>query len=77
MLEGVKRFIAQGTQPGAIDFFARHDHHDQCAARSRGANVGVVITRGYRAIQEIQQQARDGNPATISSSARRTSRRRA
>src|SRR5712691_10853763 len=27
----------------------------------RGAKVGLLITKGYRAIQEIQNQARDGN----------------
>ena len=27
----------------------------------RGAKVGLLITRGYRAVQEIQNQARDGN----------------
>ena len=27
----------------------------------RGAKVGLLITRGYRAVQEIQTQARDGN----------------
>src|SRR5262249_38700514 len=27
----------------------------------RGAKVGLMITRGFRAVQEIQVQARDGN----------------
>ena len=27
----------------------------------RGAKVGLLITKGYRAVQEIQNQARDGN----------------
>src|SRR5207245_272366 len=27
----------------------------------RGAKVGLLITQGYRALQEIQKQARDGN----------------
>src|SRR5205823_6872797 len=27
----------------------------------RGAQVGLLITKGYRAVQEIQGQARDGN----------------
>src|SRR2546422_2438669 len=27
----------------------------------RGARVGLLITKGYRAVQEIQAQARDGN----------------
>ena len=63
VLEGVKRFIAQGKQPGAIDFFAHGTTITTNALlEGRGANVGMMITRGYRAIQEIQQQARDGNP---------------
>src|SRR5262249_39661672 len=27
----------------------------------RGARVGLLITKGYRAVQEVQTQARDGN----------------
>ena len=27
----------------------------------RGAKVGLLITKGYRAVQEVQNQARDGN----------------
>ena len=27
----------------------------------RGAKVGLLITKGFRAVQEIQNQARDGN----------------
>ena len=27
----------------------------------RGAKVGLLITKGYRAVQEVQGQARDGN----------------
>jgi len=26
----------------------------------RGAKVGLLITKGYRAVQEVQNQARDG-----------------
>ncbi len=28
----------------------------------RGAEVGLLITKGFRAVQEVQSQARDGNP---------------
>ena len=27
----------------------------------RGAKVGLLITKGFRAVQEVQSQARDGN----------------
>ncbi len=63
VLEGVNRFIAQGKKPDAIEFFAHGTTITTNALlEMRGAKVGMMITRGYRAIQEIQQQARDGNP---------------
>ena len=63
VLEGVNRFIANGKPPAAIEFFAHGTTITTNALlEGRGANVGMMITKGYRAIQEIQQQARDGNP---------------
>jgi N-methylhydantoinase A len=63
VLEGVNRFIAQGKQPDTIEFFAHGTTITTNALlEMRGAKVGMLITKGYRAIQEIQQQARDGNP---------------
>src|SRR5262245_28101352 len=62
VLEGVARFIANGVPPAQIGFFA---HGPSTATRAllemRGAKVGLLITEGYRALQEIHSQARDGN----------------
>src|SRR5437588_12676620 len=61
-LDGVARFLARGIAPSQIDFFA---HGTTITTNSllemRGAKVGLLITKGYRAVQEIQAQARDGN----------------
>ncbi len=62
VLDGVTGFIARGIDPGEIAFFA---HGTTIATNAllemRGARVGLLITKGYRAVQEVQSQARDGN----------------
>ncbi len=62
VLDGVTRFIARGIDPGAIEFFAHGTTITTNALlEMRGAKVGLLITRGFRAVQEVGQQARDGN----------------
>src|SRR6202158_6138393 len=62
VLDGVARFVARGIAPGSIDFFAHGTTITTNALlEMRGAKVGLLITKGYRAVQEIQNQARDGN----------------
>jgi len=62
VLDGVARFIASGVSPAAIEFFAHGTTITTNALlEMRGAKVGLLITKGYRAVQEIQNQARDGN----------------
>ncbi len=62
VLEGVNRLLARGIKPDAIGFFAHGTTITTNALlEMRGAKVGLLITRGYRAVQEIQNQARDGN----------------
>src|ERR1700731_3105261 len=62
VLAGVARFIAGGIPPTEIGFFAHGTTITTNALlEMRGAKVGLLITKGYRAIQEIQNQARDGN----------------
>src|ERR1700730_14002147 len=62
VLDGVARFAARGIAPGSIDFFAHGTTITTNALlEMRGAKVGLLITRGFRAVQEIQNQARDGN----------------
>jgi N-methylhydantoinase A len=62
VLDGVARFIARGIAPEEIGFFAHGTTITTNALlEMRGAKVGLLITKGYRAVQEIQTQARDGN----------------
>src|SRR5262249_49099817 len=59
---GVARFIARGVAPAEIGFFAHGTTITTNALlEMRGAKVGLLITKGYRAVQEVQNQARDGN----------------
>ena len=63
VLDGVAKFIARGVAPGDIGFFAHGTTITTNALlEMRGAKVGLLITKGYRAVQETQNQARDGNP---------------
>ena len=57
-----RTFIATGVAPGEIEFFAHGTTITTNALlEMRGAKVGLLITKGYRAVQEVQNQARDGN----------------
>jgi N-methylhydantoinase A len=62
VLNGVNKFIARGIAPADIEFFAHGTTITTNALlEMRGAKVGLLITEGYRAVQEVQSQARDGN----------------
>jgi N-methylhydantoinase A len=62
VLDGLARFIARGIAPHEIGFFAHGTTITTNALlEMRGAKVGLLITEGYRAVQEVQNQARDGN----------------
>ena len=62
VLDGVAKLIAGGVSPAQIGFFAHGTTITTNALlEMRGAKVGLLITSGYRAVQEIQNQARDGN----------------
>src|SRR5256712_9076777 len=62
VLEGVARFIAKGIPPSQIGFFAHGTTITTNALlEMRGGQVGLLTTQSYRAVQEIQNQARDGN----------------
>jgi N-methylhydantoinase A len=62
VLNGVGKFIAHGIAPADIAFFAHGTTITTNALlEMRGAKVGLLITKGYRAVQEVQNQARDGN----------------
>jgi N-methylhydantoinase A len=63
VLNGVRRFLDKGIAPGDITFFAHGTTITTNALlEMRGARVGLLITRGFNAVQETQNQARDGNP---------------
>src|SRR6266849_913810 len=62
VLNGIANFVGRGIDPAEIDFFAHGTTITTNALlEMRGAKVGLLITKGYRAVQEIQNQARDGN----------------
>jgi N-methylhydantoinase A len=62
VLSGVVNFIARGVSPHDIEFFAHGTTITTNALlEMRGASVGLLITKGFRAVQEVQNQARDGN----------------
>src|SRR3954447_15077915 len=62
VLNGVAKFIGRGIAPDEIGFFAHGTTITTNALlEMRGAKVGLLITQGYRAVQEVQNQARDGN----------------
>jgi N-methylhydantoinase A len=62
VLNGIASFVRRGIDTAQIDFFAHGTTITTNALlEMRGAKVGLLITKGYRAVQEIQNQARDGN----------------
>ncbi len=62
VLDGIAKFVDKGVSAENIEFFAHGTTITTNALlEMRGAKVGLFITSGYRAVQEIQNQARDGN----------------
>jgi N-methylhydantoinase A len=63
VLRGTERFAARGIDLAEIEFFAHGTTITTNALLElRGARVGLLITHGYNAVQEVQSQARDTNP---------------
>ena len=63
VLHGVENFAARGVALADIEFFSHGTTITTNALlEMRGARVGLLINRGFRAVQETQNQARDGNP---------------
>ena len=63
VLNGISNFVSKGIAPEAIEFFSHGTTITTNALlEMRGAKVGLMITKGYRAVQEVQTQGRDGNP---------------
>lgn len=62
VLEGTRRLVARGIGPDEIDFFSHGTTVTTNALlEMKGAKIGLLITKGFRAIQEVQSQAREGN----------------
>ncbi len=62
IMRGIGNFAARGIDLAAIEFFSHGTTITTNALLElRGAKVGLLINRGFRAVQETQGQARDGN----------------
>jgi len=62
VLDGTLRLLARGIAPEEIDFFSHGTTVTTNALlEMKGAKVGMLITKGFRAIQDVQSQAREGN----------------
>lgn len=62
VLDGTMRLLARGIAPDEIDFFSHGTTVTTNALlEMKGAKIGLLITKGFRAIQEVQSQAREGN----------------
>ena len=63
IMHGIENFAARGIDLAAVEFFSHGTTITTNALlEMRGARVGLLINRGFRAVQETQGQARDGNP---------------
>ncbi len=62
VLEGIARLVGRGIDARAIDFFGHGTTVTTNALlEMKGARLGMLITDGFRAIQEVQSQARETN----------------
>lgn len=62
VLNGTRKLLANGVDPGQISFFGHGTTITTNALlEMRGSRTGLLVTEGFRGIQEIQTLARDGN----------------
>jgi N-methylhydantoinase A len=62
IMRGIGNFAARGIDLAATEFFSHGTTITTNALlEMQGAKVGLLINRGFRAVQETQMQARDGN----------------
>jgi len=62
ILEGIQRFFNRGILANEIDFFSHGTTiTTNTLLEMKGANIGMLITKGFRAIQVVQSQARESN----------------
>ena len=61
VLNGVDLLVRRGVDPGAIEFFAHGTTVTTNALLERkGVQVGLLVNEGFRGIQEVQTQHREG-----------------
>ena len=66
VLNGVNNYIARGTPPGSIEFFSHGTTITTNALlQMRGARVGLMITKGYRAVQEVSDPGARWQPVRL------------
>ena len=62
VLEGVQRLMLRGISAAEIGFFSHGTTVTTNALlEMKGATIGMLITKGFRAIQVVQSQARESN----------------
>ena len=62
VIAGLEALGARGVAPGEIEFFGHGTTVSTNALLElKGARIGLLITRGFRAVQEVQNQARESN----------------
>ena len=62
VLDGIQRFFMRGVAATDIDFFSHGTTVTTNALlEMKGATIGMLITKGFRAIQVVQSQARESN----------------
>ena len=62
VMEGISRFLSRGVSSEEISFFGHGTTVTTNALLElKGSKIGLLITRGFRAVQEVQTQAREGN----------------
>jgi N-methylhydantoinase A len=62
VISGLESLRARGIAPDQIDFFGHGTTVSTNALLElKGAKFGLLITRGFRAVQEVQNQARESN----------------
>lgn len=63
IMEAMERLLAGGVRGDQVEFFCHGTTVTTNALLERkGARMGLLITRGFRAIQEVQSGWRDGSP---------------
>ena len=62
VIKGISRFLSRGVSSEDISFFGHGTTVTTNALLElKGSKLGLLITRGFRAVQEVQTQAREGN----------------